>query len=249
MQWRAIVADGTSSQSDWGQRTPAQVTTVMALTAHAHQTALILAPSMPDGLTIAHIPLVRAIFEATITLVWCDEVADGANALINDGARQRSNLQSSLRNTRSLAGLAEEVTTYSSRLPTSSSESAKMMEKRCAEVDLDGAYAYYRMLSSMSHASTTTIDAYLDDSSFRDGQPISVMTNPGPLTSSASWSHLVAACLVWSGRVADYLDRERTRRDVLRGYARRLGIPDVLRVDYRAHRRGSNERKSSAGDQ
>lgn len=82
----------------------------------------------------------------------------------------------------------------------------------------------------MSHSSIDTIDAYLDGDTFRPGQPMSVKSNPGVLSSSFSWAHMVACCLVWSGMVTNYLDRGRTRRNDLRRVARpgghtRAGCP------------------------
>lgn len=244
--WVHIVSDDGPSLSDWGGRTEEQVATIMTLTAHVHSTAIILRPVLPDRLTIAHMPLVRAIFETTMTVVWCDEVADGAAALINEGSRQRRNLRNSLAKTRSMTELASRVSVGVGSLPTSSEQQARNVEARCADVALDGAYAFYRMLSSMSHPSIETIDAYLDGESFRAGQQLSVKSNPGVLGSSFSWAHMVACCLVWSGRVTDYLDRGRTRRNDLRRIARLLGAPEVLPVRYTAHQRGggrSNRRQ------
>lgn len=63
-------------------------------------------------------------------------------------------------------------------------------------------------------------------------------SNAGALDSSFSWAHLIACCLVWSGRVVDYLDPVRTRRNDLRRAARNLGIKPELPVHYQAHQRG-----------
>lgn len=160
--WVLSVADGGPQLSDWDGRTEQQVATMMTLTAHVHSTATILRPVLPDGLTIAHMPLVRAIFESTITAVWCDEVADGANALINEGSRQRRNLRDSLAKTRSMTELASMINVGAGSLPSSSDQQARRIEQRCADVALDGAYAMYRMLSGMGHASIDTIDTCLD---------------------------------------------------------------------------------------
>lgn len=238
---RFVSADGVSL-SDWNGRTEAQVATIMTLTAHVHATATILRPVLPSGLTIAHMPLVRSIFESTITVVWCDEVADGANALINEGARQRRNLRDSLAKTHSMEEMAAHISTGVGSLPTSSDHQARQIESRCGDVALDGAYVLYRMLSGMSHTSIDTIDAYLDGDTFRPGQPMSVKSNPGVLSSSFSWAHMVACCLVWSGMVTNYLDRGRTRRNDLRRVAHALEVTPELAVHYSANRRGSGGR-------
>lgn len=241
--WVHMVDDDGPSLSDWRGRTDEQVATIMALTAHVHSTAIILRPVLPDGLTIAHMPLVRSIFEATMTVVWCDEVADGAAAMINEGSRQRLNLRDSLAGTKSMTELASKIGVGVGSLPTSSAQQSRHVEARCADVALDGAYALYRMMSSMSHASIETIDAYLDNASFRPGQRLDVKSNPGVLGSSFSWAHMVAPCLVWSGRVTDYLDRGRTRRNDLRRIARVLDVAPELPVRYAAHQRGLRDRR------
>ncbi|PZU04551.1 MAG: hypothetical protein DI630_00045 [Gordonia sp. (in: high G+C Gram-positive bacteria)] len=237
--WVQSKGDHGPTLTDLRGRTEQQIAAVMTMTAHAHATALVLRPVLPDGLTIAHMPLVRAVFEATITAVWCDEVADGANALINEGSRQRRNLRKELGKTRSMAEMAEKINTGAGSLPTTSEQQAKRIEARCSEVSLDGAYAVYRMLSGLGHASIDTMDAYLDEGSFTPGH-ISIKSNSGPLDSSFAWAHLVASCLVWSGRVVDFLDPARSRRSALQRAARALDINDLLRVDYNASARGRN---------
>lgn len=236
--WVQFVGYDGQALSDWNGRTEAQVATIMTLTAHVHSTATILRPALPTDLTIAHMPLVRSIFESTITVARCDEVADGANALINEGSRQRRNLRDSLARTHSMTEMATKISIGVGSLPSSSDRQARRIEHRCADVALDGAYAFYRMLSGMSHASIDTIDAYLDGDSFRPGEPMSVKSNPGALTSSFSWTHMVACCLVWSGMVTNYLDQTRTRRNDLRRIARTLGIAPELAVKVSANHRG-----------
>jgi hypothetical protein len=200
--WKDFVTGtGTGPNlTDWRGRSEAQVATIMTLTAHVHATATILRPAIPDELTIAHMPLVRSIFESTITIAWCDEVADGALSLVTEGARQRRALRRSLEKSRTMSEMADQISgTDWSRLPTSSTPQARSIEQRCDDVALNGAYAFYRMLSGLSHVSIETIDAYLDAESFIPGEPMSVKSNPGPISSSPAWSHLVASCLVWSG--------------------------------------------------
>lgn len=235
--WLAFVGHDGPELSDWRGRTAPQIATIMTLTAHVHQTAIILRPVLPDGLTIAHMPLVRSIFESTITLVWCDEVPDAANALINEGSRQRRNLRDSLAKTHSMAEMAAQINVVDGVLPTSSEQQARWIESRCKDIALDGAYALYRMLSGMGHASIDTVDSYLDSQSLIPGQPISVKSNPGSLPSSHAWSHVIACCLLWSGMVANYLDRTRSRRSALRRIAKALQVQAELPVKYNAVQR------------
>lgn len=237
--WTTFVSDSGPQLTEWRGRSEAQIVTIMTLTAHVHATATILQPVIPNGLTIAHMPLVRSIFESALTVVWCDEVADGANGMINEGSRQRRNLRDSLAKTHSMTEMASKVSGVDvGTLPTSSADQARRMDQRCDDVALDGAYALYRMLSGLGHASTETIDAYLDGDSLIPGQPMSVKSNPGQLSSSYAWAHLVACCLLWSAMVTNYLDRSRSRRNDLRRIAGALGVAPELAVKYQAHQRG-----------
>jgi len=236
--WVQFVGDDGAGLSDWNGRTEAQVATIMTLTAHVHSTAMILRSALPAALTIAHMPLVRSIFESTITVAWCDEVADGANALINEGSRQRRNLRDSLARTHSMTEMSTKISVGVGSPSTSSDQQARRIEDRCADIALDGAYAFYRMLSGMSHASIDIIDAYLDGDSFRPGEPMSVKSNPGTLSSSFSWTRMIACCLVWSGMVTNYLDQARTRRNDLRRIARTLGVAPEIAVKFRANQPG-----------
>jgi hypothetical protein len=236
--WTAFVGDPNTVLSRWGKRQELQVTAVITLVSHVHATAAHLRPALPDGLTIVHMPLVRSILDATLTAVWCDEVADGANALVNEAARQRANLIETLQQTQTFGKITDELQiSDQDRLPSSSNQQARSAKERFDDIALDGAYALYRLLSGMSHISTETIDAYLypvpADHSVR------VKVNPDPMPISAAWTHLIACCLMWSGRVVEYLDSSHARRSDLRRAARELGVKDVLPVRYTAHQRGS----------
>ena len=237
--WVQFVSDDGPELAQWKNRTEQQVATIMTLTAHVHRTAMILRPVLPNGLTIAHMPLVRSLYEATLTVCWTDEVADGANGLLNEGLRQRRALRQSLANTRSMREIADQISgTDLTELPTASTQQARQMQQRCDDIALDGGYAIYRMLSGLSHPSVDTIDAYVDGDSFQLGQRMSIKSNPGVLESSYAWSHLVACCLVWSGMVTNYLDKSRSRRNRLRRIARELDVQPQLAVRYDAHLRG-----------
>ena len=100
---------------------------LMTLTAHVHQAATVLRPVLRGGLTVAHMPLVRSIFEATMTVVWCDKVADGANALTNEGSSQRKNLRDTLATTHSMSELASKISVGAGGLPTSSDQQARRL--------------------------------------------------------------------------------------------------------------------------
>ncbi len=245
--WRSQAADDTLALGDWRGRSQQQVVTIMALTAHVHAIVDYLRPRLPRDLTAIHVPLVRSILEATVTVAWCNEVADGANALLNETARQRRNFSAEMRSTRTFAEFADALVDAGwGSLPTQSEEQARSMQKRCDDIALDGLYATYRWLSSNSHAGMELVDAYIDGATFVEDQPLSVRSSPGEIIDSESLTYLVACCLVWSGMVVNYLDQARTRRTALRRTARELGCPAEIAVRSEAYLRG--KRGGGKGD-
>ncbi len=238
--WSSFVTDPTAVLARWQKRQELQVAAVITLVTHVHATAAYLRPALPGGLTIVHMPLVRSILEATVTAVWCDEVADGAAGLLNESARQRTNLIAALQQTQTFSEISDELNlTEYGRLPSSSNQQARSIEGRFSDVALDGGYALYRLLSGMTHISSETMDAYLYQDSFPAGRAMHIKTDPDPMGMSVTWTHLIACCLMWSGRVVEYLDTKHTRRSDLRSAARDLGVSDVLSVRYAAQQRGS----------
>ncbi|WP_343894570.1 DUF5677 domain-containing protein [Janibacter melonis] len=214
-----------------------QMVFVMSLTAHVHATAKALRPVLPDGLTIAHMPLVRSIFEATVTAVWCQAVDDGAEALMQEGDRQRNNVRRAVGEALSVREM-ERVATYDlGALISSSTAQGRSMEKRLEDLEMPGAYVIYRVLSGQSHASIETMENYVDQQSFTQ-EPLSIKSNPGAHPRSAEWIELCASCLVWSGALINFHDPARSRRSELRQAARELQIDWILKVKPDAVRRG-----------
>lgn len=245
--WDTFVSDVLISPEGTGaragrHRTEAQMCIVMGLVTHVHETARVLRPFMPEGLTIVHMPLVRSIYESTLTAVWCDEVADGAEAIMKEDGRQRRALQQALAGIDSLQSSAPIPYQEWADVETPSADQARRFEKMAGEVDLDGAYAYYRVLSSLSHVSIMTIDEYVEDVDRAGAKSIEFIARPEPVGGS-SWSYLVAYCLIWAGTVANYYDKTRMRRNELRRIARELGIRSELGIHVEAVQRGARRRR------
>lgn len=208
-------------------RTQAQTAVVLALVTHVHETARLLRQWMPDGLTVLQAPLVRGLYETTLTAIWCDEVDDAHTAMMNAEGRFRVNLAETLRSGESTRAAADRVAYQDwEKLATTSNAEAQRFIDLASRVALDNAYGYYRMLSHLSHPSITLAEEYIDS----DGDSVIFKAHPDPLGSSRGWSYLIAYCLIWSGMVANYYDEGRTRRNAIRAVARRLEVAAELPV-------------------
>lgn len=221
--WRDRHTQSTDTSKMRRQRSLGQVAAILSLTAHTYETAALLRPAMPDAVTMAHMPLVRTIYETALTVLWIDKVDDAAQAWLNEFVRQRGVLRETMAKSTSLAQYAAAVTHVDDDKPDTSGSvdsEARHFERLSQRLQLDGAYAYYRLLCQMTHPSATAADQYLAPS---ETSAFAFNPRPAPLENSRTWACLVAGCLVWSARVVDYIDGSARRND-LRSCARRLGI-------------------------
>ena len=108
------------------------------------------------------------------------------------------------------------------------------------------AYTVYRVLSQYSHATIRVVDGYLQATS--TGPGVVLRTNPAE-PDAATWTNVLASCLVWAGRSNDYIDGAKTRRSELRAAANALGINSELQLSpaavLRESRRPSQEEAGS----
>lgn len=248
--WDDFIRDPAPSLSRRGtgsrrgrDRTEVQVAVILALATHVHATAAYLRPVLGDQVTVVQMPLVRAIFESTLHIVWVDEVDDAVNAFVNEAGRSRRNLSASLARTHTLKDWADQIRhTDWVDLDTTSTDQAKHFERLAEDIALGGAYAYYRLLCQHTHPTVAVVDQYLVPEEFSP-EHITLRTTPTPLT-PVPWTHIVASCLVWSGMVVNYLDPARQRRAELRRAAASLHIPAELAVRDTAIRRGATKPRS-----
>lgn len=220
-------------------RSMGQMAFVIGLVTHVHESARHLRQSMPGPLSVVHMPVVRAMYESTLTAVWCDEVDDGAAAKVTEHWRGRKNTRAAILDMNSFDASQVPPRDEIQRLASESVEQGKEFVKLCDEVALDGAYFYYRLMSSLSHASVEVADAYLDLG--EDGHP-EILARPKPAAND-EWPYLtVVYCLIWSGMVANYYDPSRLRRNDLRRIAQGVGIAAELPVKASAVDHGSQRR-------
>ncbi|WP_434177122.1 DUF5677 domain-containing protein [Brachybacterium conglomeratum] len=216
----------------------------MAYATHVPETARLIIEYLPDRLTVAHAPLIRSIFEKTMTLAWVDEVDDGAEALMTEEARQRRNLARCLMEIGDAENAAMIRHQEDQELDTSSLAQGRYFEQLTKDIGLENAYTTYRVLSSLAHPSIQVADSYLDS---EDGDQLFLRSRGRALSHGAKdgWGYLIAMCLVWSGYVANYLDPNRTRRSELRRVARELGVLAELPIRLEAIQRVERQRREA----
>jgi len=103
------------------------------------------------------------------------------------------------------------------------------------------AYTIYRVLSQYSHASIRVVDGYLQATS--TGPGVVLRTNPAE-PDAATWTNVLASCLVWAGRSNDYIDGDKTRRSELRAATNALGINSELQLSPAAVLREASAKKA-----
>ena len=119
--------------------------------------------------------------------------------------------------------------------------SARNFEGICNDLAGAGpdAYAVYRLMSHLSHASGLVADQYL---TWTDEAPHLKLRMKAQQPDTAVWTFFVPASLVWAGRAVDYFDDVRRRRSQLRRAARELGIRSALQLSDDARRRASGNK-------
>lgn len=204
------------------------------LAAHTHYIATPALDLIGMGRVLASLPLIRAAYESAITAQWVVQTGDGAAAFVNEDLRQRRNHVTSLEKAASetLRGASAEVAAQlMDELETTSS--ARRFDEICADLTPGGqdAYVVYRSLSHLSHASVLVADQYLE--ALEVSPHLALRTEPAE-PDAPTWTHILAASLVWAGRAVDILDQNHPRRAALRRAAHALGIQPELQLSARA---------------
>lgn len=227
----------------------AQFAIVYGYCAHVHETARAYLGAIDAASTVVATPLARMCYETALTAHWIAQSPDGYRAAGNENIRNRSSLVATLKKTATevfQAG-ADDIkhADLSQRLDSDSDASARNFWQLCDDLTPGGpdAYAIYRAMSLESHPTLSVADLWTDPPTSEDGpERLRTTLREGP--GSDTWTFLVAASLIWSGRALDYFDRDHRRRSFLRATAREMGIPDALQLSDRYRRRISGARRA-----
>lgn len=229
----------------------ARMECVIGLARHVRETAPAIRLLTESQQANASIPLVRMVYECALTSVWLvqSEGDEGIKAFVDEHVRQRANLQSSL--VRAVSETfregAEDISDADRSLLLGSTDSTRRFDVICDDLEPGGpdAYVYYRVLSSLSHASVSITDLYfaLPEKGSAVPPPRVVPSQP---FDEAFLLFLVNASMVWSGRAATYVSRNTSHRSVLRRVAHQLGITSeiALSESYRKRHAASRRNKS-----
>lgn len=221
-----------------------QLVLAHGLCAHVHYLTPAALDLLDSGRVLAALPLVRACFESAITAQWVTQTADGSPAFVNEDVRQR------LAQVETLEQAVSEVFRdaapgIAANLPPilDTTATARGFHNICDDLVPGGADAYtiYRVLSQYSHASIRVVDGYLQATS--TGPGVVLRTNPAE-PDAATWTNVLASCLVWAGRSNDYIDGDKTRRSELRAAANALGINSELQLSPAAVLREASAKKA-----
>lgn len=213
--------------------TPSLVMTVMTLTAHTHRLARAVAVLIDAGFDVETAPTVRAVLEHGLTAHWVVQYGNDAMfGMVNEERRQRLNVANTveeLQEVMALAGAGEIVRGLREEInseKTVADISARRLDQLCDDFrDGKSIYLAYRVLSGYTHPGPTISGLYVESE-----QPPVAQLEPNRNADPGGWLYHTCAGLVWAARAVDILNRERPRREQLRGAARTLGIPEVLTI-------------------
>lgn len=229
-EWDDLTSAGELSLKPRRSKTYPQAATILALTAHVHESVRALLPNLPHGLTAVNAPIARSALESALTVMWIDRKPDAAAAFTNENARQRRAIATRLREAGDHAQAARVVHVDDPEWATApdSKAEARQFEQLAKALGANDLYLMYRILCGLTHASPGLADEYLNSGG--DLVPFHFSPKPTPIGRgmSASLTWLLAACLLWSARRVDYLDGRNSRRSGLRAHGRELGTdPDA----------------------
>ncbi|MFC7488795.1 DUF5677 domain-containing protein [Knoellia sp. CPCC 206453] len=230
-----------------------QFAMVYAYCAHVHATADAYLVVLDVGPALVATPLARVCYEMAITAQWIAQTPDGYRALNNEEIRSRVALVKAFRE--SASEVFQEGATAvahadaSERLESDSDASARNFEQLCLDLAPGGkdAYAIYRAMSMESHPNVLIADQWIDPPDDEGGRhKLRIIPKDG--SAIETWSYMVAASLVWSGRALDYFDRGHRRRSFLRTMAREVGAAETLQLSdiYRRRIADANRARRAA---
>lgn len=210
---------------------PAHFPLVHALTQHTMRLGSVAIDLYERDLKLEAAPTIRMAYECALTACWLADSREGVAAIFNEHARQRTNLAASFRESFSEV-FREGADTISGvgveRLETIANAQAKNFKDLCYSLGRPDAYALYRALSTSCHATPDIADAYIDE---RPEAPTGIHLRLEPQeTGHDAWLFTLVAAMVWAARALDTMDQDRSNRNYLRGLARRLNVPELLRL-------------------
>lgn len=208
--------------------TEARALTIWGLTAHAHSLARVVRDLGAAGIELA--PMVRTAYECALNAQWIlTRGPEALPAFLNEGARQRVNLGKAMHGA-GWAGMDRGFVDAleAERLPKGAlDEQARQIERITNDFVVgQDLYTVYRLLSGVSHASITVVDAYQQDDP-ASAAGISLRATAGTI-GVGSWEWVLVWTLVWSGRALDWITDRSPSRHWYNRIARESGMPNAV---------------------
>lgn len=232
----------------------ARITAVIGLARHVHDTSQAIMLLLDHGHASAAVPLVRLVFECSLTAAWLVQSTDdhGIRAFLHSYSRSRSSLQKDAMEatTGVFRDGAAEIADTDPTPFRGSYDDAHRFGEICLDLSPGGkdAYIYYRVFSGLSHASPRVADLYFAPAGQGSGIPALRPTPDQPIPTD-TLAFFTAASMLWSARAYSYLITDTSYRNFLRRSARQLEINDELKLSDRyRERHAKNRAKSRAED-
>lgn len=204
---------------------------VHALAAHSLRLGEAVLDLEEKGMRFEAVPLIRSLFECAITVSWLADSREGVDAWRSDGLRKRKLLAKEMADSANKIfreGAANLPHLDEPEVETIAADQGRRFRDRCLALRGGAeAYVYYRFMSAYSHPSIDLADQYLQlDPEVPAG--VVLRTRPEPI--APSYLFIAVASMIWATRALDVMRQIPRHRDYLRGVARELGVPDVLRL-------------------
>ncbi|ELP62651.1 DUF5677 domain-containing protein [Streptomyces turgidiscabies] len=171
------------------------------------------------------LPLLRTMFETTISLHWLSQKGDaGALGVFAEGARLNRAAADDMQKGFNVPQDLIDSIKGAPAEKTDESEIFRRFQAQCDEIAPNRElYSVYRFLCSYAHPSATSASEFVEWTT----EPPSLRTQP-----KASVGSLVevtlAMCLIWAGRAFDEMINGKPRKKFLRSVAREVRLAPML---------------------
>ncbi|EWS81757.1 hypothetical protein BF93_16285 [Brachybacterium phenoliresistens] len=219
-RWVAIGSIRLNPRREFS-KTQRQAAVIVTLTQHLFQLVKTVRPYLPESLPITLVPVAREALETGIWVVWMDRFEDAAEAAINEADRNRKNLREAMVKSALIPeGMSTAIPDWS-KLDVAESQHLRSFEKMTDALGLPEMYAYYRMLSELSHPGIHVADEYILEKP--DGSP-AFRDSASPGIESILATRLLPFFLLKAARIVSYMTRDVEQRREVRAVARKLRV-------------------------
>lgn len=208
---------------------------VYGLSSHALRLGAVVLDLHENGKGLESMPVIRSLYEIAMTAQWLAQSREAPAAVYNEDLRLRRLLSRDFARSASKVFQegADKIAHLSAEaLETIASGQARHFEQRCNALHPGGAHAYalYRAMSAYVHPGSQLMDQYLVP---EDGEEaaagVSLRAEPADI-GHHTWLFLAVASMMWAARALDLMQRDKPHRNYLRGVARALEVPEVLKL-------------------